>query len=537
VNRLCWDEAMKLDLRLRGATVLTIDPARPLASALGIWRGRIVGLDEDVTDLPAEHEIDLNGATVLPGFVDGHVHLAWTGLRMQRPDLTPAIATGSLDTVLRAVRHAALQVPVGEWVDIVGYDQRPLGRHLTAGELDAVGEGRKLFLTHDSGHACVVNGGVVALLPPGTPHDDGLLVEDGMAVARELRMPYSVRELVDAVERAALTCRSEGVTTVAEAGIGGGLAHMSPVELAVFQAALEQGRLPVRVQAMVVAAALHPVRAHQHDAIAEALDLGLRTGLGGDRLSVGALKIWSDGGMMARTAKLSSPYLNPDGTPTDNSGRFFTEPEVLIKQIIEGHRAGWQLAVHAIGDAAVDLALEGIERAQAVHPRPQARHRIEHAGLVRPDQLDRFARLRVAAVVQPAFLWYLGDDYAAIMGEERASWLYRGQAFLRHRIRLVGSSDRPVTAGAPLRAIQAMVERVSSGGRAIGPDEAMSVDDALRAYTWDAAWALHLEHSVGSLEPGKQADLVMLAEDPRAVSPSRIAGIQVLTTYLAGEAL
>jgi predicted amidohydrolase YtcJ len=140
----------------------------------------------------------------------------------------------------------------------------------------------------------------------------------------------------------------------------------------------------------------------------------------------------------------------------------------------------------------------------------------------------------VAAVVQPNFLRYFGDDYAAVMGEERAPWLYRGRGFLDHGITLVGSSDRPVADGSPLRAVQFMVERASRSGRVIGPDEGITVDEALRAYTVAGAFACHWEDSAGSLTPGKRADLVVLGDDPTSVDVSRIGDIDVVATFVEG---
>ncbi|WP_262697933.1 MULTISPECIES: amidohydrolase [Streptomyces] len=514
--------------RLTNARFRTMDPDHPIAHDLGIWRGRIVGLDEAVTSLPAREVIDLQGATVLPGFIDPHVHLAWTGFKQT----TPSIAGRTrLDDVLATVEEAVTRNSApGAWVSIVGYDQRALGRHLTAAELDKVSHGRKLMVTHDSGHGCLVNSAALDLLPADIPHENGFLAEGAMGAARALRLPYSQRELAEAIARAARTCLTEGVTACAEAGIGGALFGHSPVELGAYQLAHESGLLPLRVQVMVSADRLHPVAAHEADGIPRALDLGLRTGFGDDRLSVGALKIYTDGGMMARTAALSSPYQG-----LDHMGELQDDPEVLADTIVDGHLAGWQLAVHAIGDRAADVALDALERAQRLRPRPGARHRIEHAGLIRPDQLPRFARLGVSAVVQPNFLRYFGDDYAAIMGEARAPWLYRGKAFLDHGIPLVGSSDRPVTDGSPLRAIQFMVERTSESGQVIGPDEGITLDEALRAYTVAGAFACHWEDSLGSLTPGKLADLVVLGDDPGRVDTSRIGDIEVVATYVDGR--
>ncbi|MGP3980073.1 amidohydrolase [Streptomyces sp. KR80] len=516
-----------LDTRLTNAEFVTMDPDHPIAHDVGIWRGRIVGLDESVTGLPARRVVDLQGATVLPGFIDSHVHLAWAGLKATTPSVAPCVRA---EDVLGIVAEAVARRPEGAWVDVAGYDQRALGRHLTATELDKVSAGRKVFMMHDSGHACVVNSAVLDLLPAHVPHQDGFLAESAMTAARRLRLPYSQEELVDAIARAAGACLAEGVTACAEAGIGGGLLGHSPVELAAYQLARERGRLPLRVQLMVAADTLHPVGSHGDDGLPRALDLGLRTGFGDDWLSVGALKVYTDGGMMARTAALSSPYQG-----LDHDGQLQADPQLLTETIVDGHLAGWQLAVHAIGDRAVDLALDALERAQRIRPRPDARHRIEHAGLVRPDQLHRFAHLGAIAVIQPNFLRYFGDDYASIMGEARAPWLYRGKGFLDNGITLVGSSDRPVTHGAPLRAIQFMVERTSESGRVIGPEEGITVDDALRSYTTGGAFACHWDDRAGSLVPGKRADLVVLADDPRHVSTSRIGDIDVVATFVDGR--
>ncbi|MFJ3583260.1 amidohydrolase [Streptomyces sp. NPDC090127] len=514
--------------RLTNARILTLDPDHPVAHDLGIWRGRIVGLDEAVTSLPAREVIDLQGATVLPGFIDSHVHLAWTGLEANSPSIA-GLARG--EDVLAVVAEAcSRKAAPGTWVSVGGYDQRALGRHLTAAELDRVSQGRRVFLMHQSGHACVVNSAVLDLLPVDVPHEDGLLVEGAMGAVRRLRLPYAQEELADAVEHAARECLTEGITAVAEAGIGGGLLGHSPVELGAYQLLRDQGRLPLRVQLMPGADTLRNVGAHERDGIPRGLDLGLRTGFGDDWLSVGALKIYTDGGMMARTAALTTPY---EGS--DHTGQLQADPDHLTSLIVDGHLGGWQLAVHAIGDRAADLALDALERAQELRPRTDARHRVEHAGLIRPDQLPRFARLGLSAVVQPNFLRYFGDDYATVMGTERAPWMYRGRGFLDHGVTLVGSSDRPVTDGSPLRAVQFMVERASLSGQLIGPDEAITVDEALRAYTVAGAYACHWDDTAGSLSPGKRADFVVLGDDPHRVDTSRIGDIEVVATFVDGR--
>lgn len=168
-------------------------------------------------------------------------------------------------------------------------------------------------------------------------------------------------------------------------------------------------------------------------------------------------------------------------------------------------------------------------------PRPDARHRIEHAGLIRPDQLPRFAGLGVSAVVQPSFLRHFGDDYATVMGEERADWLYRGRGFLDHGVALVGSSDRPVADGSPLRAIQFMVERASASGRLVGPDEAVTVDEALRAYTVSRRPRLPLGGVGGRSRAGHARRPGGAGRRPAPRGPSRIGDIEVVGTFVDGR--
>ena len=503
---------MELDLKLTGCRTITMDPARPAAHTIGIWQGRIAGLDEQVADLPAAETVDLGGAVVLPGFIDAHTHLAWNGRRTI--DIT-GLATAAV--VLDRLAGA----PGTGWIEASGYDRRIMDSPLTAADLDRISGDRPVYVADLSGHACVVNSAVLRRLPEIT--SDGWLTENEQLAARTLRLPYSLDEITAELHESARQVLAEGVTMCAEAGIGAGLIASSPLEAAAYQRA----RLPIRVQLMVSAHVLHDVAADPADRIPRAIDLGLHTGFGDDMLSLGAMKLWTDGGMIARTAALTEPYAG-----TDNAGQLAESEELMRAAIVDGHHAGWQLAVHAIGDRAIDFTLDAVAEAQRQRPRPDARHRVEHCGLVRPDQLDRIAALGLVPVVQPTFLHAYGDDYSEIMGEERAPWLYRGRSFVDRGITVAGSSDRPVADGAPLRAIEFMVRRRSSGGRAVGPDEAITVEEAIRAYTLGSAYACRKEHVLGSLTPGKLADLVVLGDDPR--TSDAIADIPVLATMVGG---
>jgi predicted amidohydrolase YtcJ len=533
-----------LDLKLRDARIRTVDGRYPRARVIGVLAGVVVGLDETVADLPARTVLDCGGTVVVPGFGDAHNHMTWFGQSLDQLDLTGARAP---EHVYDAVARRAAALPAGAWITGSGYDDTVLGSHPRREALDRASGGRPVWLTHRSGHMCVVGsevlrrcgvldgtadepeGGVVVRGPDGEP--TGLLQERAQALVTGLVMPYPARDLADAVGRASAVYAAEGLTHVTEAGVGAGLIGRSPVEAAAYQLAHERGTLRTRVQLMAAADNLHPLSAHPDDGITTGLDLGLRTGFGDDRLRLGPMKIWLDGSLVGRTAALTEAACGH----APSSGVYQDAPRDMRRLIVEAHRSGWRVAAHAIGDEAVDLALDAFEEAQRAVPRPDVRHRVEHSAVVRPEQLSRYAELGVTPVPQAHFLHAIGDTMAEALGPARTEWLYRHGSFLRAGLRVPGSSDRPVAPGAPLLGMQSMVERLSRDGRLLGADDRVTAEQALRAYTLDAAWAAHEEDRRGSLTPGKLADFVLLSRDPVETGGSRIGSIDVLATFVAGE--
>ena len=343
--------------------------------------------------------------------------------------------------------------------------------------------------------------------------------------------PYPVEFIERAVRIAAEGCVRDGVTGVVDAGIGAGLASISAVELRAYQNLVAAGQLPVRATLMPQFGALHPLAGNPADGIELGLDLALASGFGGERLGLGHVKFWFDGGMMARTAAFSEPYVNTDST--DNVGMLAGERDELIEQVAATHASGYQIAIHAIGDVAIDVAIEALRTARDRAPWDGARPRLEHGAYIRDDQIAALADLGVAVVAQPCFLWTSGDDFATIMGPERTEHLYRGRSLLDAGVRLVASTDRP-HAGTPLRAIQVLAERRSQTGRDLAPAERITVAEGLAAYTIDAAYAAGSERWNGSLTPGKRADFVVLERDPFETPVSEIGEIAVLETYVDG---
>ncbi len=543
------------DLALVNANVLTMDPARPRASAVGIAGGRIEALDASRDSLnEADRVVDLRGATVLPGFHDAHNHMVGFGMSLAEVDLRSS-AVGSLEELYAAIARRAETTAPGDWVVGAGYDQNKLGAHPHRDALDRAAPGRRVWLRHTSGHMCVVNsvvladlgldadaieypGGRVATNDSGRP--TGLLEERAQLLVGSLVYPYPLAELTQAISRAATEYLKEGVTSCTEAGIGGGWVAHSPAELAAYQVARDTGQLGVRVELMTASEVLHDLGANAGDGLVAGLDLGIRTGFGDDWLRLGAVKVFADGSLVGRTAALIDPYAG-DGAGNgagNGHGRGYLQADAADLQatIIAAHRSGWQVATHAIGDLAIDVVLDAYERALEAYPRRDPRHRIEHFAVVQPRQVARAAGLGVIAVPQGRFATELGDGMLAAVGPDRHSWLYRQRSLLEAGMVLPGSSDRPVVSGAPLLGIADMVNRRTASGAPFNPGEAITAQQALYAYTRGSAYASRQEHVKGSIAPGMLADLVVLSEDPTAVSPERIAGLAVLATIVDGRA-
>ncbi|MDQ8702721.1 amidohydrolase [Streptomyces sp. LHD-70] len=540
---------MRLDLLVRNAHIRTLDPDHPTAHTLGVLNGRVVGLDDDVAALPARRVLDAGGATVLPGFNDAHCHTAWFGLNLTQLDVS---GCRTVEEVYAAVATHAEQLAADAWVLGAGLDHNNLGGHYPHRDaLDRAAAGRPVWIKHTSGHACVVNtpvlrtagaledgfpdpdGGLVARDPDGRPN--GLLEETAQRLVQDQVLPYPAEAVADAVDAATRHYLTEGVTSFTEAGIGGGWIGHTPVELGAYQLALETGRLHTRAQLMAASDVLHPLTAHADDAITLGLDLGMRTGFGDERLSLGPVKIFLDGSLLGRTAAVTEPFCGCPHNEQRPTGYFQGDADAMTDLVVGAHRSGWTVAAHAIGDRAVDLALDAFARAHKERPRPGVHHRIEHAGIVRPDQLARFAELGVVPVPQHNFLHTFGDAMAAALGPERTAWSYRMRSFLNLGLPVPGSSDRPVAPGAPLPAIQSMVTRLTETGVPYGPDESIPVLAALRAWTDGSARATGFGGRKGRLVPGQLADLTVLDGDPVRTDPGRIGDIGVLATVVGGD--
>jgi predicted amidohydrolase YtcJ len=533
------------DVLFVNGTVLTVDDALPHAQAVAVAHGRIlaVGRDADLSALrgPRTRVIDLAGQTLVPGFHDAHDHMIGFGLQLQMV-AADAAAAPDLDALVTALAARAATLAPGTWVKGAGYDDNKLvpARHPNRFDLDRATRDHPVYLRHTSGHMAVVNGAALAVLgiDRHTPDPDGgrvvrdadgeptgLLLETAMGLATRAFHPHPLDELVDALAAADEVYVREGLTSHTEAGLG----YLSDLEGVAYRRAVDAGRLRVRSTLMVRAESLETLQGAAGES-GFALTLGLGTGWGDDRLRLGAVKMFSDGSLIGQTAAMRAGYV---GDP-DNQGLFATPRETLRDWILRAHRSGWQCAVHAIGDLAVEFILDCYEEALNEVPRADHRHRIEHCGLVSSATLERIVRLGVIPVPQQRFIGELGDGFLRVLGRERVRDLYRQRSFVDRGVRLPGSSDRYVVRGAPLLGMHDAVNQRTDGGQPFVPEEALTPAQALRAFTLDAAYACFDEDRKGSITPGKLADLVVLGANPLEVDPGQIADLPVVATMIDG---
>jgi predicted amidohydrolase YtcJ len=525
------------DLIFLNGPIVTVDDAKPSAEAVAVRGTRIarVGSAEEVRAEagPGTRVVDLGGRALLPGFNDNHTHPMMFGEALEWIDATPG-AAGTLAALQDAFRAAASGrgVRADGWLLGRGYDDSRLDvrRHPTRHDLDAATGGRPAFLVRTCGHLAVANSAALTRAGIGADTPDpeggridrdergeptGVLRETAMELVRRCVPAPSVADIKRHLRAAVERFLAYGITSVGEARI------RASDELAAYQELRAAGELGVRVFTMMLI-----------DETLEPLErLGLRTGFGDDRLRLGPAKVFQDGSLGGRTAAVSEDYLDSPG----NRGIAIYDQAGLDERFARAHAAGFQMAAHAIGDRAIAMILTAYERALAARPRPDARPRIEHCGLCTPEILDRMARLGVVAVPQPAFLHYLGHSYLGSVSQERLDCAYPVRAWFDRGIVAVGSSDVPVVPCDPFVNLEAAVTRRTQDGVAIGPGQAVTVEEAIRMFTLHGAYASFEEGAKGSITEGKLADLVVLDRDPRAVASEELHTLRADLTVLDGE--
>jgi predicted amidohydrolase YtcJ len=517
-------------------TILTMDRLQPEVEAVGVIGDRIVavGSREVVEEaLPRGFStFDLAGRTMTPGFNEAHNHMIGYGTALGHIDAGfPAVR--SIAEIVEAVRERAESTPEGEWIIGRGYDDNKLDdkRHPNRHDLDAATTRHPVMIVNGSGHLSAVNSealrlaGVTASTPDPTgghfvrdEHGEatGVLHETAQEPIRACIPEPTVEDYVEALRRCNDAYVRAGITSSQDAS------STTADQVRAYQLAVERGVLKLRTSMMI--------REHL---LPHLLGLGVVQGLGNERLRVGPVKLFIDGSLIGRTAAVTIPFL--EDPAEDNLGLTMMPREQFEDYVMQAHTAGFQIAVHAIGDRGIDWVLDAYEKALTAHPRDDHRHRIEHCGICRPDILDRIQRLGVVPVSQPVFIIEYGDGFIRHLGLERVQLTYPFRSFLERGIRLVFSSDCPVSHFAPLKSMQAAVTERTGSGASYALEEAVTVEEALEMYTVAGAYATFEEDIKGQIKAGMLADFTVLAEDPRGVDPMTLAELEVSATVIGGE--
>jgi predicted amidohydrolase YtcJ len=514
----------RADVVVLNANVVTLNYGQPRAEALAIRDGSIVavGSNGEVRCFIGDGTkvIDARGKTVVPGFVDCHVHMTSFGQHLQMLDLRDV---SSIEEMKRKIREYAEKNPGKSWILGGRWDHERFleRRYPTRWDLDEAVLDKPVFLVRVCGHVGVVNtkalelagvgretcvnGGLIDLdVISGEPN--GILREKALDLVWRVVPKPNMAELEEACIQACMKAVENGLTAV----------HWivdSADEIRIVQKLNNEGKLPLRVYLGI------PV-----ELLDEFVGLGLVCGFGGEMVRFGFVKILADGSLGACTAALKEPY---DDKPETNGMLIYSQRK-LNQLVLKAHEAGWQVAVHAIGDKAIEAVLKAFHNALKKFPREGHRHRIEHCSVLNSGLIRRMKRLGLIASVQPHFIV---SDFWVVdrVGAKRARWVYPFKTLMKEGVVVVSGSDCPVEPINPLLGVWAAVAR--KGFR----EESLTVEEALRTYTLNAAYASFDEEKRGTIEVGKLADLTVLSEDPFKVEPDQIRSISVEMTIVGGK--
>jgi predicted amidohydrolase YtcJ len=531
-----------MELLFKNGNVLTMEPNSPRAEALGVHFGRIyrVGKNADLMAIagPGTKVIDLQGQTLLPGFIDTHSHFCLYALLTDQADCRPAAGCRKGEDVVEALRAQAKKTKPGKWIMGWGYAPYLLDdqKNLTREDLDRASTKHPICLVHVSVHGCVVNslglkelgftkktlnppGGVIHRDEKGNPN--GILSESAFMGPLFFQTPSIYSKMMAEYDREGkIQMMARCASRFQRLGIVG--AHDPFVDastLRTYQDADAAGKFPFRLYAFILNQWADPLMA-----------AGIRRGFGTEWVKVGAIKIFLDGGMSSRAAAVSKPYVSPPGA---GKGILNYDQKGINREIEKFDRAGYQISVHAQGDRALEILLNAFER--SMDRGNPLRHQIVHAGNLTAPQINRVAKLGLYISSQANFFSLLGDGFIDAFGPVRSQELYRFRTMLQKGIKLGFSSDCPVAEPNPLVGIRDAICRKTGKGQEFGPAECLTAEQAVSLYTREAAYFSFEERERGTLKEGKAADLVVLDKDPLQTAAEAIPEIKVKMTVAGGR--
>jgi predicted amidohydrolase YtcJ len=524
---------MYADFVLVNGRIVSMDQDKREYEALAAKNGRIIGLgkDKDIEKWigAATASIDLEGKTVVPGFIDAHQHMVNFGFYLSQVNCS----VDSIEELVNAVRESAATLKNEEWVIGIGFNEDRFKENRFPNAADFADIPNPVYLLRNCLHTAVVNqttlelaginehspdvaGGEIVRDTNGKP--TGVLKEKALDFVKRILPPFSLEEIKEAISFADKEYTSLGITGVHEAGMG--FFTHSINEFRAFQEMSMDQSLKVRVYGMILDSYFE-----------DAKKMKLLTGFGNDKLKIGSIKIFSDGTLNGRTAAVSEGYLDPAG----ERGGMVISKEELEKKVLDAHREGYQVAIHAIGDRAIMQVIDAYEKAIQAYPRADHRHRIEHTSVTTPEIIDKLVELELIPVPQPSFLNVAGDVYKNVLQPHVTERLKPLKTFFERGIKAAGSSDCPVVTSSPLFGMYCTMARETLGSTVLSPKERLSLEEALQMYTVHAAYAAFAENDQGTLEIGKFADCVVLPAGFMSYSAEEVRDAKIEMTVIGGE--
>ena len=517
------------DLVVVNARVYTVDDALPRAEAFAVKNGRFlaVGGNGDIQNLVKRgtQVIDAAGMTVTPGFIDGHCHPSGVS------ELTGVnVNLNTVDEVKAALRANASRTPPQYWVSGYMYDDTKLDRPVTRKDLDEAAPNHPAMVGHRGGHTGVYNSkafelaGVTAQTPD--PTGGKFYKEGGELTGKVAERARGAFNRVGRREDVTRETRQAGVKFISEQMTKAGLTSVHQTggdddSLIALQDAYRAGEMRFRLYFFPRGEIYGQLRA-----------AGVRTGFGDEWLRIGPVKYGADGSASERTMRMSTPYV---GRPDDFGILTMTQQEI-DEAVEDAHRNDWRIGIHANGDVTVDMVLKAYERVQRQWPKPDMRHRIEHCSLMNPDLIRRIKAAGAIPTPFYTYVYYHGDKWAEY-GDEKMRWMFCHRSFLDAGIPVAAASDYMPGPYEPMMALQSLVTRRDFRGREWGPNQRISVDEALKVCTLNAAYASKEEHLKGSITAGKLADFTMLGADPHDVDPGQLKDIKIARTVVGGKTM
>lgn len=514
--------------------VITVNATNDVVEAIAIKGEKIiaVGSTEEILKVKEEHTetIDLDGRTLMPGLIDAHLHISGYGTN-QLSVSCKEDHIKSIEDLLADLRKQKEKTAKGQWIRAWGYHDKKIaeGRYPTIDELDSVSTEHPIIVVRACGHISVVNSVALELAginkdtidPEGgiyerdeNGHLTGVLIESACMKMRAFSA-FTDDELDQAHQIASDHLLASGFTSVHDATGQGAMG------LRALQRASKRGIIKQRLYTMV---------GRDLDWGGHLISSGVYTGLGDHQFKIGPLKLFLDGSSSGPTVWTREPYTSDP----ENYGVYYYDQETVDELFIEAHRQGWQITAHAQGDAAIDMLLNTIEKANKLYPRPDARHRIEHAGIATSDLVKRMKEQNVVPTPNPAFLYEYGDGYIENYGE-RAYQMFPLKEYIDEGVTAAITSDSPVTDFSPMRGMHSAITRTSQTGVVVGGHHRITLHDAIRMYTINAAYASFEEDIKGSLEVGKLADLVIFDRSLLKTDIDSLLDVEVDCTIIGGQ--